>query len=162
MAELPEEGTFGMPGLSVHGWMALVRFIVLFFLCSPLAVTDAAASSSVTGRAIDVVPPVSSFELNARQPAWMEWPGGISAGSMLQRGQVPARAARASLPLLGGRILIAGWVVNRRISASAELYNPSTDTWLSAGVVTSSRNNRSAIFPRTKRMIVWCGIVIPF
>ena len=71
-------------------------------------------------------------------------------------------AAPDPMRLLEGRILVAGWVVNRRISASAELYDPSTGNWLAAGAFSTTRDSRNAVFPRGSRMLVWVGVIIPF
>lgn len=142
----------------------LRRLMLMLILFSPLSLHQAAA---------DVFPPtrpakvpaehISSFVLNARVKAWK---GGI-LGTRAEESSSAAfsiatvQTNRSSTPP-AGRVLVACWVANKRISASAELYNPSTDTWLTAGLLTSSRDNRNALFPRTKRMIVWAGIIIPF
>ena len=105
----------------------------------------------------------TSFLLTGSMKERLEALGG-PAGFMSSADLSLARVQSASVPmrLLGGRVLVAGWVVNRRISASAELYDPSTDSWLAAGALTSSRDSRNTVFPRGRRMLVWAGIVIPF
>ena len=148
-------GLFGMPRRLM---------LVLILLFSPLSLHKAAADvSPSTSPAKIPADHISSFVRNATVHAWNR--GGFGARPELHTAAfsiATVQTTRSSTPLFAGRVLVACWVANKRISASAELYNPSTDTWLTAGLLTSSRDNRNVLFPRTKRMLVWAGIIIPF
>jgi hypothetical protein len=91
----------------------------------------------------------------------------ITAAMNLNIGSFPlqderGRMAEKPASQTPGRPILAGWIINRRFSASAEIYDPTTGDWISSGYVTYYLDSRNKIFPKGKRMIAWVGVVVPF
>lgn len=145
--------------------LAIPFMLTLFFLLSPswLPHLQAAGSSPGASPGTPASPITTTFLMNGRFPATgPEGKFGAPFTSAACSLDLVPSSDPPRVPLLGGRVLVAGWVVNRRLSASAELYNPRNETWLAGGVLTSSGDSRNAMFPRSSRTLVWAGIIIPF
>ncbi len=73
-----------------------------------------------------------------------------------------ARDSHAEMLRASGKVLIAGGVGKRGLVFSAEMYDLATDTWLARSQVSTGRGQSSSALPNNGRVLVWCGVIIPF
>lgn len=61
-----------------------------------------------------------------------------------------------------GKILIAGGMLKRGLTFSAEMYDATTDTWLAKSQVSTGRGQSSTALPNNGRILLWWGVIVPF